>query len=120
MSSETIIKAKTFWDPKENRTSFEEDLAFHLATPHGVVFSFGDSLLFARPVRMDRAKEWETYTSWPLEECSAWYVWLAIGHVDKLLQLMDSGLASRLPYLIRKKNDKFRLIETDKLRKRVN
>jgi len=120
MSTETIVKAKTFWDPKENRTSFEEDLAFHLAAPYGIVFSFEGTIIFARPVRLDKAKEWETYTSWPLEECSAWYVWLAIGHANKLLKLMDAGLAPKLPYLVRKKNDKFRLTETEKLRRMTN
>ena len=115
MSKETIEKAKKFWDPKENRTSFEEDLAFHLAAPHALVFSFEGSMIFARPVSVLKSEEWETYKSWPIADCDAWYIWLAIGKADTLLHLMDK-LAPELPLIIRKKNDKLRVVETKKLK----
>lgn len=108
-----VAEAKTFWNELDKtRSTFEEDLAFHLV--HGLVYRWGKDILFARPVKKDEEQYWETYRVYPIEECDAWYVWLAVGSAETMTSLF-SGFVPKLKYIIRKKDDRFRVLETDRL-----
>ena len=111
---ETIQKAKSLGYDAPGITTFEEDLAFHFHSPHGLVFSFEESLLLARPVRLDKLKELEKFVSWPISECSAWFVWLAVGQVNTLMKLMGN-LIPELPYILMRHRNKIKMFETRNL-----
>jgi hypothetical protein len=74
--------------------------------------------LFARPVKKEEQDNWESYKSYEIEESDAWYVWLAIGSADTLTKMFDIFIP-KLKYIIRKKDDKFRIVETDRLIKKI-
>lgn len=112
-TARVVEVAKSFWDPEDNRSTFEEDLAFHLQAPGAVVHKVG-GLLFARPVKYNEPEKWETYTVYPREECDAWYVWLAVGEARQFAKLLRYFLPP-LKYVIRKKKDVFHVVSSEKL-----
>lgn len=69
--------------------SFRYELEAHLL--HGYVYSAPDYFAMARPVsRSINVGDLEAVH--PREECDAWFIWLAVGDLQKLLKLLPFDL----------------------------
>jgi hypothetical protein len=110
-----LEKAIELGRAEEGDYTFEDDLAFHLSS--GVVYADKDNFLMMRPVRKDEPESFETYKTWADGSSDAWFIWLAVGEMKKLVQLVEGGLAPRYETIIRRAKGKIRYSSFDKILK---
>lgn len=74
---------------RERGGNFRDELEAHLL--NGCVFSTPEVFLMGRalPRSADVADLWTTY---PADDCDAWFVWYGVGRAERLLSLMPYDL----------------------------
>lgn len=100
-----------------NDSTFEEDLAFHLA--HGLVCSDDGIFLLAREVDDSKPELFETYHIYPKETCNAWFVWTAVGNIHIFGRLLAEVIRFH-PNVYRRAKGKIRVCSSDRILKTIN
>ena len=76
-----IQQAKATYEPGDTNT-FEGDLVWHLHNAY--VWSGDDAFVMGRPMPKEKVAEECTHkTTYPIEDCDTWFVWLGSGNGHK-------------------------------------